>query len=114
MKRLLLLGLVVPCLLWKCSDSGDQCGDASCDATADGKSPKDSSVIDAGQCDPKTNPACVSETFGVSVDGASGNDSNAGTKASPVKTIGHALTILVGSKVRVFVCEGTYPEDVVM
>ncbi len=114
MKRLLLLGLFLPCLLWKCSDSGDTCGDASCDATADAKSPKDSTVTDSGSCDPKTTPECVSETFGIFVDGASGNDSNPGTKASPVKTIGHALTILVGSKARVFVCEGTYPEDVVM
>jgi hypothetical protein len=61
--------------------------------------------------EPKDAPACVVDGFGVFVDATSGNDSNAGTKALPVKTIGAALGKL-GGKPRVYVCEGTYAEHV--
>ncbi|MBX3192023.1 MAG: hypothetical protein KF819_33845, partial [Labilithrix sp.] len=52
----------------------------------------------------------VSE-YGVFVDGTGGSDVNAGTKDSPVKSIGAALGKL-GGKPRVYVCEGTYAEHV--
>ncbi len=63
------------------------------------------------KADPKDAPACVVSEFAVFVDGKSGNDGNAGTKESPVKTIGAALGKL-GGKPRVYVCEGTYDEHV--
>ncbi|AKU94738.1 hypothetical protein AKJ09_01402 [Labilithrix luteola] len=40
--------------------------------------------------EPKNSPKCVVNDYGVFVDGTTGNDSNAGTKESPVKTIGAA------------------------
>ncbi|AKU94741.1 Glycine-rich cell wall structural protein precursor [Labilithrix luteola] len=61
--------------------------------------------------EPKNSPKCVVNDYGVFVDGTTGNDSNAGTKESPVKTIGAALGKL-GGKPRVYVCEGTYAEHV--
>jgi hypothetical protein len=57
------------------------------------------------------SPACVDDGIGVFVDVTSGADTNDGTKASPFKTIGHAIGA-AGSKVRVYVCAGTYAEDV--
>ncbi|MDB4946158.1 MAG: Glycine-rich cell wall structural protein precursor [Labilithrix sp.] len=60
--------------------------------------------------EPKDAPKCVVNDFGVFAD-ANGNDANAGTKESPVKTITAALGKLAG-KTRVYVCEGTYAEHV--
>lgn len=75
----------------------------------------DSSVPIPEGCDadaePKDAPKCVVNEFGVFVDGASGNDSGAGTKEAPFKTIGGALAKLAGRQ-RIYVCEGTYAEKV--
>jgi hypothetical protein len=51
----------------------------------------------------------VVNEFGVFVDATAGNDSNAGTRESPVKSIGAALGKLSG-KPRVYICDGTYAE----
>jgi hypothetical protein len=61
--------------------------------------------------EPKDAPKCVVSDFGVFVDATNGADANAGTKESPVKSIGAALGKL-GAKSRVYVCEGTYAEHV--
>jgi hypothetical protein len=61
--------------------------------------------------DPKDAPKCVVSDFGVFVDATTGADGNAGTKESPVKSITAALGKL-GSKTRVYICEGTYAEHV--
>jgi hypothetical protein len=60
---------------------------------------------------PKDSPACVDDSVGVFVDGTNGADSNTGTRTSPKKTIGAALSA-AGAKPRVYICEGTYPEHV--
>ena len=57
-------------------------------------------------------PSCVDDGVGVFVS-ARGDDGNAGTKKSPVKTLGKALE-LQGAKPRIYVCEGEYPGRVVM
>ena len=57
--------------------------------------------------DPKDSPLCIVDSVGIFVDGTSGLDTNDGSKAKPVKTIGSALT-KVGNKPRVYVCEGNY------
>ncbi len=63
--------------------------------------------------DPKDSPACVADGFGIFVDATNGKDSNGGTKEAPVQTIKHALDVAKqGSINRLYVCEGTYPEDV--
>ena len=96
--------------------------DGTCDETSScpggppdgGGAESGADVVPAG-CDPsaepKDAPKCVVSDFGVFVDGASGSDANAGTKESPVKSIGAALGKL-GGKTRVYVCEGTYAEHV--
>jgi hypothetical protein len=86
------------------------------DGGNDGSSGGQDGSVDAPPgCDPKADPkdapACVVSEFAVFVDGKGGNDGNAGTKDSPVKTIGAALGKLAG-KPRIYVCEGTYDEHV--
>jgi Protein of unknown function (DUF1565) len=61
--------------------------------------------------DPKDAPKCVVNEFGVFVDGTNGNDANAGTRESPMKTINGALAKTNG-KPRVYICDGTYEEHV--
>ena len=108
-------------LLWACSSIPGVCDDpGSCQD--DGGAPEGSSSgseagIDAPPgCDltreAKDSPACVDDAVGVFVDGTTGLDTNAGTKLSPVKSIGAALGKL-GNKPRVYVCAGTYEMAIV-
>jgi len=60
--------------------------------------------------DPKDDPGCVDDRVGVFVS-PTGSDTNPGTKSAPFQTIGKALAS-VGALTRVYVCEGTYAEDV--
>ena len=64
---------------------------------------------DAGPCQ---GPTCV----GTYVSGATGNDSDPGTSAKPVKTIGAGLAIAVklGGKQNVYVASSHYPEKVTL
>ena len=62
--------------------------------------------------EPKDAPLCVDESYAVFVDSNNGHDTASGTKASPVKTITHALTLL-GNKPRIYICgAGTLNEHV--
>ncbi|MGO9834687.1 MAG: hypothetical protein ACLP1X_10755 [Polyangiaceae bacterium] len=60
-----------------------------------------------------SDPCVVNDTLGVFVAPAAsgGSDSAAGTEAAPFATIGHALANL-GGKARVYVCDGTFGEQV--
>ena len=70
-----------------------------------------------GSCDPtkdpKDEPCLVDGVFGVFVSGTTGRDTAIGTKLDPVKTIaeGIAKAVQIG-KAHVFVCNGTYAEQV--
>ena len=91
-------------------DSGTNDGES--DATSDGPS------VDAPGCDlsadPKDAPKCVDSGVGIFVD-SSKSDLNDGSRATPVATIGHALALAKTKSVRrIYVCEGTYAEDVLL
>ncbi len=101
---------------------GAGCSGDNCASNCGLPDAADASVADAApdvvvpqNCDLKadvaTSPACIDDGIGVFVDATSGSDGNAGSKASPFKTIGKALAA-VGAKPRVYVCDGVYPEDV--
>lgn len=60
--------------------------------------------------DPKGQPGCLDNRVGIFVS-PMGSDTNPGTKAAPMLTIGHAIAS-VGMLTRVYVCEGTYAEDI--
>jgi hypothetical protein len=101
--------------------TGLACSSSKSDTTSVQDAGNDGEVVDGGggdapdgcdpAADPKDSPACVVDAYGVFVDSTGGNDANAGTQALPVKTIGAALGKL-GAKPRVYICEGTYPEQV--
>lgn len=59
-------------------------------------------------------PCVVDDAFGIFVSDATGVDGNAGTRAAPKKTIGAALLAAQAARKRVFVCEGTYAENLVI
>ena len=77
------------------SDAGTQKAPADCNTNAD----------------PKDSPACVDDSIGIFVS-AAGADTNAGTKAAPLRTVGVALTKADVQHDRIYVCSGTYPETV--
>ena len=60
--------------------------------------------------DPKNSLGCVDDRVGIFVS-PTGSDTNAGTKEAPVKTITKGLSI-VGALTRVYVCAGTYAENI--
>lgn len=92
--------------------SSSECSGAACAAPADaGPDVEDTGPVCEPAMDPKDHPACVDDTFGVFVDKEGGDDSNAGTRAAPVKSVSAALSKLDGKK-RVFLCEGNYFEHI--
>ncbi len=66
--------------------------------------------------DAPTNATCLNESAAWFVSSATGDDTAAdgGTRAKPFKTIGAALAKLSGEKRRVYICAGTYAEDVAL
>src|SRR6185503_5893816 len=114
MRRSLFLLVGASLIGCPASPPDDVCGYGICTDGGSGDGPG----IDApANCDlskdPKDSPACVDDSVGVFVDATSGKDSNAGTKEAPVKTIGAALA-KIGSFTRVYVCEGSYAEDLLL
>jgi hypothetical protein len=84
-------------------------GDGGKDGGPDGPSLPDGCDLNV---DVKDSLSCVHNDVGVFVDGASGADTNLGTKESPLKTIAAALGKL-GSKPRLYLCgAGPYAESV--
>ena len=76
-----------------CSNNYHMCGS---DCLSDSDLPSDT-----------TDPCIVSDAFGVFVS-PGGMDSNAGTMASPVATIGHAMDLAKSAHKRVYACGGSY------
>jgi hypothetical protein len=86
------------------------CGDNTAvpNQPADDGGAADARVDAPVSCDPATDPSCVDEKQGLFVDAAKGTDGAEGTKAAPIKSISAALGKL-GSKTRIYVCDGSYP-----
>lgn len=85
---------------------------------ADGASPD--AQCDTTQ-DPSVEPCLVSETYGVFVSATGGTDSAPGTRGAPLKTIGEGIQKAVtalesgnSTQSRVFICQGTYDEQVTL
>lgn len=94
-----------------CSSGGCVGGDASADAPSDTASEADVPMGCDLSADIMQSPACIDDGIGVFVDETNGSDTNTGSKASPFKTIGHAIGA-ASAKPRVYVCAGTYAEDI--
>ncbi len=113
----LLVGVVASgCSGDDCSGSGTCLSPDGGDAgAADVAADVQNDVVVPPNCDlgldVTASPACIDDGIGVFVDGTNGNDTGLGTKASPYKTIAKAIAA-AGAKPRVYVCTGTYAEDV--
>jgi hypothetical protein len=74
-------------------------------------------TADAGGCDPSEPPSeagCVlDERSGVFV-APTGSDSSAGSRSAPFASVGHALDVAKAEGKRVYVCAGTYGEQLVV
>jgi hypothetical protein len=65
--------------------------------------------------DTPDDPKCLDESTALFVSAAKGNDAdNLGTRDKPFKTLGGALDRLTPTRRRIYVCDGTYGEDVVL
>ncbi len=111
-----LMGVVIACGGSDFSSpiqcTGAACADGGSDAFVEGG---DQDVVVPTNCDLTKDiaesPACVDDGIGVFVSASAGSDNNLGTKAMPFKTVGHAIQ-KAGAKPRIYICEGTYSEDV--
>lgn len=98
-----MLGPGLLAAIVSCSSFGSSEGDDPGSTTGD-------AVDDACIATP-TDPACLNDAKAFFVS-PQGNDSGEGTKAQPFKTLGAALGKVSSDKKRIYVCEGTYDEDV--
>ncbi len=112
----LLVGIVTvitapSCVGSDCADTGTCAPSNATPESPDGGTP--STAIPDG-CDlsvtPDKAPACISDEIAIFVS-PTGDDTNDGTKARPVRTIGAALSKLQ-AKPRIYVCDGTYREAI--
>ena len=94
----------------ECSAPDAAAGDAGRDGGAEAE------VAPSG-CDPTKLPhdeACVvDDAFGIFA-ALAGSDANPGSKSAPVQSIGHAMDLAKAAAKRVYVCAGSYPEQLVV
>ena len=95
----------------------DRCAEGACAASADGGDTGTNTDALPPGCDPgqelKGQPACLNDDFAVFVS-PFGRPENAGTKAAPVNTLKRALELTTSAKQRIFVCDGTYSERILL
>lgn len=99
----------------------DECAEGACGPrTNAGEGGSD--VVDGGAdapldpcIDMPTAAQCLDETKAIFVSSPNGDDQSAtGMRVKPFKTIGAALKSITADKRRIYVCEGTYPEDLAL
>ena len=62
---------------------------------------------------PHDEPCVIDDAFGIFVSPA-GSDANPGSKSAPTQTIGHAMDLAKAAGKRVYVCGGSYAEQLVV
>jgi len=99
----------------------DECAEGACSPrTNAGEGGSD--VVDGGADAPvdpcvntPTDPKCLDENTALFVSAPNGNNADAtGSQTKPFKTIGAALGKITATKRRIYVCDGTYPEDLAL
>ncbi len=115
---LILVGLLVPIALPGCPASANLCDNGACEAAArdDGGTPDgDAAVVPVDEClDKPDAPECLDEAAALFVSADGDATAADGTKAKPFKTLGAALGRITADRKRIYVCDGTYPEAVVL
>jgi len=116
---LTLAGLLVTVALPACPSTASLCDNGACEAAGhdDGGPPgTDADAnVPVDECLNKPDaPECLSEETALFVSAAGDATAGDGTKANPLKSIGAALERVAEGRKRIYVCEGTYPEAVVL
>jgi hypothetical protein len=92
------------------------CSAASAAPDADGGGDSRADAAPTDHClENPSDPECLKEDEAFFVSDTKGDDSaGLGTKDKPFKKIAAALGKITDSKKRIYICDGTYPEDVVL
>ncbi|MGO9834125.1 MAG: hypothetical protein ACLP1X_07925 [Polyangiaceae bacterium] len=105
-----------PSLADYCAQGTPECSPADAAARDGNVAVGSEAAADASACDPTKAPhdaSCViTEAYGVFVSPA-GSDSNVGTRAAPARTIGHGMDLAKAAGKRVYVCAGSFQEQLV-
>ena len=114
-----LASLVAALASPSCSSSAATCeDDGTCQVAPgdDGGAPDgDAAVVPVDEClDKPDAPECLDEAAALFVSASGDATAADGTKAKPFKTLGAALGHITADRKRIYVCDGTYPEAVVL
>jgi len=100
-----------------CAQGTPECSPADAAARDGAMAVGSEAGADASACDPTKAPhdaSCViTEAYGVFVSPA-GSDSNVGTRSAPARTIGHGMDLAKAAGKRVYVCAGSFHEQLVV
>ncbi|NUN51729.1 MAG: hypothetical protein HUU06_02930, partial [Planctomycetaceae bacterium] len=111
-----VVGFLVPAISFGCIEPENNCLRArDCPPPGAGATGMGAGGSDAGtspMCIPSQAEGAVDDKCGIFVSASVGNDSNAGTKGSPVKTIGHAILEANGTDRPIYVCNESFNEVV--
>ncbi len=94
-----------------------RCSDDACDASAyaqEGGEGGDGSISGDPCLQNPTDNACLSDPASIFVSAENGDDMNIGTQDKPFRTIGAALSKVTTAKHRIYICNATYAEDLVV
>jgi hypothetical protein len=100
-----------------CSSGSPECSAPDAAAGDAGRDGAGEAEVAPSGCDPTKaphdEPCVIDDAFGIFVS-PSGSDANPGSKAAPTQTIGHAMDLAKAAGKRVYVCAGSYPEQLVV
>jgi hypothetical protein len=114
-----LLGLVATCALGALGTAAVACGSFTSTEPAvdgvDGGADGTSGDATVDPCvDTPTAPGCLEETTALFVNGSASGAGADGTREKPFATVNAALSAVTSEKRRIYVCEGTYGEDLAL
>ncbi len=100
-----------------CSLGSPECSAPDATAADAGRDEGAEAEVAPSGCDPTKPPhdeACVvDDAFGIFVSLA-GSDANPGSKSAPVRSISHAMDLAKAAAKRVYICAGSYPEQLLV
>jgi hypothetical protein len=115
-----LLGLVATCALGALGTAAVACGsftstEPAVDGGSDGDADGTSGDASVDPCvDTPTAPSCLDEATALFVSGSASGAGGDGTREKPFATVNAALSAVTSEKRRIYVCEGTYAEDLAL
>jgi hypothetical protein len=100
-----------------CSPGSPECSAPDAAASDAGRDGGAEAEVAPSGCDPTKPPhdeSCViDDAFGIFVSPA-GSDANPGSKTASVRSVGHGMDLAKAAAKRVYICAGSYPEQLVV